>query len=461
MLTKLQVLLIRWILEPLYRIKRHIPESVWRAVISLSTLGIVLFQFVNASGRSPRYLYVFTPFCLFLGLMILAGLSEGMKPISFSPVLLVCWGGVTLFMLISGIFVDSNVLADAALWLVAFPVFYIVWGNRRFSGFIKPLISGVYLSFAVFFLICLHSYPIDNATYSSFFLNVNGLAMYVTAVSVSAVVDILSQEKFSARIILADVILGLSVSISYYTASRAGQAALAISGCAAVVLFLIARREKLWKSILYYILPAVLALAILIPNTAIVINVVNEAVVKIESTWKKDDQPQVIKDPNSVPMEKEEAWDAIHRYNEERKKQGEGQGFDAFSTGRLELWEMYLNEVGILGNSSANELYNSAGQLEQRSAHNTLIQMAYEFGILAAVFFLAFNIVSGIKAVVYAFKNRAMDYSIFPMTVALAYGAYYMVEKIMYPAISLLLLLYLVSQVNLIQKRELPASEKK
>ena len=170
MLTKLQTKLIQWILEPLYRVKKHIPESVWRAVISFATFGIILIQFLNATGKLTRYLYAYIPFCLFLGLIILAGLSDRMKPVSFSPVLLISWGGVTVCMLISGILVDSNVLADTLLWLVAFPVFFLVWGNRNFTDLVKPIINGIYLSFALFFLISIRSYPLNGTYYYSFLM---------------------------------------------------------------------------------------------------------------------------------------------------------------------------------------------------------------------------------------------------------------------------------------------------
>ena len=223
-------------------------------------------------------------------LQILAGLYDRMKPVSFSPVLLVSWGGVTVCMLISGILVDSNVLADTLLWLVAFPVFFLVWGNRSFSDLIKPIINGIYLSFALFFLISIRSYPLNGTYYYSFFMNLNGLAMYMTAVSVAAITDIFSQEKFSARMLLADVILGASAAVAYYSASRASQVVLLISGCVGAVVFLIAKKETMGKKVLCYLLPAVLSLAILVPNTAVVINGANKAVVKFEKTWIKEKQ---------------------------------------------------------------------------------------------------------------------------------------------------------------------------
>ena len=455
MLTKLQTKLIQWILEPLYRVKKHIPESVWRAVISFATFGIILIQFLNATGKLTRYLYAYIPFCLFLGLIILAGLSDRMKPVSFSPVLLVSWGGVTVCMLISGILVDSNVLADTLLWLVAFPVFFLVWGNRNFTDLVKPIINGIYLSFALFFLISIRSYPLNGTYYYSFFMNLNGLAMYMTAVSVAAITDIFSQEKFSARMLLADVILGASAAVAYYSASRASQVVLLISGCVGAVVFLIAKKETMGKKVLCYLLPAVLSLAILVPNTAVVINGANKAVVKFEKTWIKEEQktPENPANPgNNQQIADKNTWEAIQSYNEERRKQGEGQDFDAFSTGRLDLWKTYLKEVGLLGNPASKVLTDANGKEIQKSAHNTLIQMAYEFGILAAVCFLIFNVVSGLKAVRLAYQKRLMDYSIFPVVVALAYGAYYLVEKILYPATSLLLLLYLISQAAVFPK---------
>lgn len=449
----IQEKLIKWILQPMHRVKKLIPDKGWSFLTSIAVLVMVLLHFAQEMGSISRYLLMIVPFCVCLGIIILAGLTENMKPIRFSKTWVVCWFGTGAFILLSGVLVDHDCLGDAMLWLVAFPVFFVVWGNNQLERLVKPVFNGVYASFVACILLCMYDYPVKQALYQSFFGNLNSLAMYASTVSVVAVIDVLSQKKLNLRMVVADVMLGISYSLSYYTGSRAGQAVTVISGVVALAMFLIVGEQKLWKKAVFYILPALLALAIFMPNTA---GMINNGYFAIEKMDIKP-RPEVVEPvaPVETPtVVVEDEWKSIQQLNEERRAQGVGKGFDAFSTGRLSLWKAYLKQVKFLGNSSSNEVYDEYGVLITKSAHCTLIQMAYEYGALAAVFFMIFNVVFGLKAVKYAWQNKTGYYSIFPLTIALAYGAYYLVEKIMYPATSLLLLLYLMSQFVLISKTE-------
>lgn len=452
MVDKMQMLLIRWILDPIYSIKKRIPEKVWSAVTTLSLLGMILIQFVYHSVSVSRYLLVFAPFCLFLGLIILAGLSENMKPVAFSKPLMISWGGVTLFMLITGLAVDHSVLADTILWLVAFPVLFIVWGNYDFKRLMRSITNAVYLSFAICMVFSIIDHPVGSTRYYAIFSSVNALSMYATAVFVVAVADLFSQKKFGVRVVILDLVMGMCVALAVYSTSRAGQVAIAVSGIGSAVIFLASRREKLWKAVLCYILPAVLAIWIMIPNGVYLINWGHEAVEQVQSVWQTEEEQEAEKKADKDP---EDAWTSLQKINKKRRNQGSNEGLDAFSTGRVALWKIYLKEVGLMGNPSDKVLYDDNGNEVLKSAHNTLIQMAYEFGILAAVCYLVFNITSGVKALRYGYQKRGLDGSLFPLAIALAYGAYYLIEKVMYPVTMVLMLQYLLSQVPLfIQEKE-------
>lgn len=444
----LQKYLIQFILAPLAKLKTRLPEKFWSVMIALSTLGIILVQFAISAGMITRYMLGFLPFCLFLGVIILAGLTKEMKPVTFSPAMLVCWFGMALFILLNGVVVNHDCLGDAMLWLVAFPVLYVIWCNRSFKELAKPAIDGVYLSFVVMVLLQMWDYPISGINYKGFFVNSNGLAMYCTTVFSVVIADLMSQERFSLRVVVMDVIAGMAVSISYCTNSRACQyVMIAVAVCAAV-LFLIIRREKLLKSVVCYVLPLVLAIVLLFSNTISFINAGAKTMNKVEKHFAKSTTVQSSGDKvttaPAAPVEKEDPFEAIRERNEERQKQIDS---GDFTTGRTELWGIYLKAVKPLGNTADHTLYYENGKEVIKSAHNTLIQMAYEYGAVAALFFLALNLVSGIRTLIYAWKNRGLDYSAFPVMIALCYGGYYLVEKIMYPSQSLMLLLYLLTQV--------------
>ena len=95
------------------------------------------------------------------------------------------------------------------------------------------------------------------------------------------------------------------------------------------------------------------SLAILLPNTAVVINGANKAVVKFEKTWIKEEQktPENPANPgNNQQIADKNTWEAIQSYNEERRIMVEHELNKAHKT---------MEQVYVLAN---NERGRSASQ---------------------------------------------------------------------------------------------------
>ena len=56
------------------------------------------------------------------------------------------------------------------------------------------------------------------------------------------------------------------------------------------------------------------------------------------------------------------------------------------------------------------------------TAHNTILQMAYECGIPTGILYLVFNLTSGVLAILFARKNRSERYALLPLAVTVAFG---------------------------------------
>ena len=219
----MQDLLIRRLLLPLARIKAKVHDNVWKLLAIFAVLGINLTHFAHETGIVSRYIFACVPFCLFFGIFIFSGLSVDLKPVKFSRIMLACWFGIGAFILLTGLVVEVNRLAEAMIWIVAFPLCFVVWGNRSAEELVKPIIYGAYISFAVLLGICIFKFPIQGAQYAGFYTNQNALALYSTAVYLLALVDIFSRKKFGLGTVLSCVILGLSAALIMYTNARAGQ----------------------------------------------------------------------------------------------------------------------------------------------------------------------------------------------------------------------------------------------
>lgn len=471
----MQILLIKYLLTPLALIKEKLPERVWKILASVSVFGICLTQFAYGTGLISRYLIACVPFCLCFGIFILSGLSSDTKPVRFSWPMLICWFGVALMTLLTGILVEPNRLGIALIWLVAFPVYFIAWRNRTAEELAKPIINGAYLSFAVLLLISIFRFPIQGAQYMSFYSNQNSLALYSTAVYILALVDALSQKKFGARMLLAYAVLGMAAALIMYTNARGGQLSAAIGTAAAFICVLCSKKKRRMMALACSFLPVVLSVVVFVSSGVYIFKFGYELPARIEAMLSASEvtepvatEPVMIgpsvTEPTVMPTEEPTVpptinagtvIDSIINTQEIRQDKVNG-GLNEFTSGRVEIWKIYLAEVGFLGNPNDKVLYYGDGEPLNLSSHMALLQMAYDTGILSALFFFLLNIISGLKAVAYAFKGKAEAYTLLPVVVAVTYGAYYLVEASVSPVTILLAFIYLMSQTLLIkvEKRE-------
>ena len=477
----LQEKLIQWILRPLSTVTVKAPRRVRESAISLSVLGIILMEFARAGGFfTGRFLYQYAAAYVLLGVIILAGLTPELKPARFSPALTVCWLAVSAFMVLSGVFVRSDALAEAILWLAVFPVLYLVWGGRGLDHLVPPVIRGVLVSFLIFTVVSAFFFPIDSVNYGSFFLNRNGTSIYLVGVFVCVYAYIMSAEKYSPRVFAADLLLGFTAATIYYTNCRTGMLAAALCFVLSGLLQLWLRRKDWRRVLLCRLLPAIAAVVFLLPSAIYIYHGGYQLKTSIQTAMTAPppepapvepapEEPAPVEPAPEEPAPAEPApvepapvepapveppsvvLDTMKDYNGQRFDATE-KTLNAYTAGRAELWRIHLEKVGLLGNSPDTVLYKATGEVEGRSAHFTIIEYAYQFGALAGLFFLALNILAGLASIRYATEKRAEAYSLFPFAVAVAYGANSVMETLVSPVLSLLCLLYFLSLAPLVSR---------
>lgn len=477
---KLQEKLIQWILQPLFRISEAVPQRIRDVSVSLGVLVIILMEFARKSGLyTGRFLYVYLIAYLLFGMMIFAGLTSELKPVRFSPVLTVCWLIVVACMLVTGILVNIDVLADGVLWLGILPVLYLVWSGQHFLHIVPLVIRGVLLSFLVFSVISIFFFPIDDVNYGSFFLNRNGTSLYLVAVFACVFIYILSAEKYSFRLFLADLLLGFVSATIYYTNCRTGMLSAALCFVFSGMFQLFLCRENWRRVLLRNLLPAVAAIALLTPLTIYIYQGGYQLKTAIQTAMTEFSavstpaEPAPVEPAPVAPTPADPApvvppskvLDTMKDYNDQRFDTSE-KSLNDYTAGRAELWRIHLEKVGLLGNPADTVLYKANGDIEGRSSHFTIIQFAYSYGVFAGVFFLALNLLAGLASIRYAVKRRNLKYSLYPFAVAIAFGANSVMEAIGHPAENALDLLYFLSLIPLVtrpltdEKRESTAKTK-
>lgn len=451
----LQKKLIQWIFCPISRVSEKIPYPIREIAFSLSVLGIILLSFARGSGfYNGRYLLQYLVAWCFLGIMILAGLSPNLKPHHFSPLLSVFWLGVSLFMLLTGILVETNALAGAITWLGMFPVFYIVWGNTDFDWLVSLTLRGVFLSFLVFATVSILFYPMNSINYASFFTNRNGTGQYLAAVFVCLLEYILSRKSHSFFSIAAIIALGFVSATIYYTSSRTAIVASAFCFfCAA--LFQLYIHKKNWQRILLYqLIPIIAAVVVSQPlaihiyqggyQLASLFQTIGQQ--QMQNTSIRPSDTQAPSDTPAQPSEPSahEVLDEMKEYTSNRLG-GVKQVMDESTAERIMLWRIHLREVGFLGNPSDKTLYRPDGKVESRSAHFTIIQFAYDYGAISGICFLLVNLLAGLASIRFALRRRELRYCLFPFAVAIVFGSESVMEAIGRPMIDSLSFLYFLS----------------
>lgn len=449
--ASIQNALIRWILDPCARLTNKAPEIFWETAFSISVLGITLMTFVQEAGLyTGRFLYPYLLEYLFIAIMILAGLKSNLKPVRFSLPLSICWFGITLFMLLTGVFVrDIDALLTGLPWLVVFPLFYLVWGNRGFDKLAPLFLKGAFLSSAVCAVVSIFFYPINTIAYQSFFHNRNSTSIFCVFAFVCIWGCILTVKRFSLRLLALDLALGFFAAFIYYTNSRTGQITVTLCFAASGLLLLFIRRKDWKRVVLCQFLPALAAIILLLPSTIYIFHGGYELKTAIQTQLSRPDGST--DEPASKPDAPSSVLETMKNYNEQHFDTSE-KDLDGYTAGRVELWRIHFQEVGLLGNRADKVLYDAAGEVENRNSHLTILEFAYRFGALAGILYLLFNILSGLSAIRYAVKHPDETFSLFPFLIAVAYGANSMMEVLLAASPSNLFLLYLLSQTPLLTK---------
>lgn len=107
-----------------------------------------------------------------------------------------------------------------------------------------------------------------------------------------------------------------------------------------------------------------------------------------------------------------------------------------YSNGRLDIYKMYLKQLNWTGHDSINIDYVEEGITKATGhAHNSFIQVAYDFGLGAGIYFILFCLYVGLYGIMYYLRNREDSTAILPVTIIGTFGICGMVEWVFIPYI--------------------------
>ena len=114
------------------------------------------------------------------------------------------------------------------------------------------------------------------------------------------------------------------------------------------------------------------------------------------------------------------------------EKEGIGGNTD-YTNGRMEIYRKYLSLLNWKGHSDVAVQGDNGKMIAH--AHNAYIQVAYDFGIGAGIYFLLFCVVFGIRSIYYYSRHKGEKAGIVPVAVIGVFGICGLVEWVMLPYI--------------------------
>ena len=443
----IQQFLISKLLQPLQRITAGWSDKTRDRVFVC--LGLVLFfhSFLDGMRLTPyRYLFFFAIDCVLLGCMVLCTLNKDIKPVRFRLFPAICWFGIGFLMLLAGVLVTDNRLPEALLFLVVYPVIFLVWNNIDRQRIFSLLSRICILSFIPYTLINTLLYPMGVKQYAGLMLNVNGASFYLLLVFACLLVEILDARKFDRKLILHIIAFGLCVAQIYYTSSRTGYLAGILVAVTTLLMYvLLHKKEKLWLLTLGKILACALSAVVLV-NTAFYLFQVSKLYPEFLSSLHLPAE-----DPISGDMVLN--LDAISDLNDDKFSML-NKSPDRISTGRISIWKAFGAELNLLGHPDGDSYYISILGRYIHTTHNTILQFGYESGILAGILYLLFNLFTGIASIIFARRYRKERFAILPFAVTLTFGFMSLLSSLGTSFYYMITLYYYLVQFPLMVKQE-------
>lgn len=460
----IQKLLIRNLLDPLAHFMSRFPAKLKRIVFVGS--GMMLFlQAFAAGGLSPihyRYLYSFAFDCFFLGLMILCTLKEDLSPISFRKLPVLLWLGIGITVLLSGVLNNIDYLPEAVLFLIGFPIIFIVWTNAGIDEVFPYLLKACIYSFLVYLLICVLFFPVTNERYAAFFSNPNGASSYLALVFACLLAQIFSYRKFCVRYILDLALLGICFALVYYTNSRTGQLEALCVFLFSALLYLILYRKKQLRFFIQTIVLAVVSIGLFL-NTTVYFLQAAEVFQQFQSEISSSetpgdpttpDEPATPTDP-SLPDTQDPGDNLVDtsafKELNNSKVHGVGKGLDYYTSGRISVWKSYIGTLNLFGHAKPTVFHIDIINMDIGSTHNMILQMAYNYGIISGFLYLLYNLWSGFASIGFAMRKRSNPYAIMPFAITIAFGVNSLFESMTPSCLYIATLYYHLIQFSLMK----------
>jgi len=433
----MQKYLIQYLLNPLCRLTGQLSGTVKNLLFLLGGCGILTTMLLQgAEALAIRYIFIFAANCAFLGLMVLGILPDKIRPVKWNRPLFFSWMAMATLRMISGFTQNSNYFAEGILLFVVWPVIFIILANADSARLIHLVLQLVRIALVSFVVLSFLLTPITPGKYSGIFENTNSTSHFLGAVSVALAVSVLYGQN--RKWILDAVLLGLAWTMNTYSSSRGGMLAAVIAIACGLGLYFVAHlRNGGWKRLLRFGVSMVACWALTFSLVYIF-----QARLLLDLPYYHHETRQF------YYADRDEVWsylgdefagfmgdsdyfgsDIFTELADDRFEL-EGQSLDKYSTGRVSLWMSCINKLNFTGHpSTEDQFYIAYAKKTFNTTHMVILQYAFESGIPMGILYLTMNLLSGLAAIAYAWRNRTKPWGLVPLMMTLSFGVLSVMES--------------------------------
>lgn len=358
-----------------------------------------------------------------MGLIILFTFNGTGQPIKWNKPLAIIWFGLGLQQLVSGIFVSLEFLPMAMIWLVAFPVLFLVWNDRRdYIVLFREVAIAGNTCFVFLAVTSVVFYPMNVLQYGGFVNNPNGMGQWVTF-AFPLIVFLYYQEKNSQiKKWLYRAELALILLLCFASKGRTAIFAVGLMGLVLLILRLVSCKN----GFAYYARQGGMFLlcVALVWVLCFVVNQVPQATPNVQPETATIGTVPLSEEPLDSSQESEENV-PIQEIEETNPTKSQvpttpdtqqsvegamvtnfinrvlgldkaGDSLEDYSSGRIGIWVGALEAMNFLGHPSREHIVTYRNGDVGNNVHNVILQWCYDNGLVAGLLFTIMMIWAGI-----------------------------------------------------------------
>lgn len=295
--------------------------------------------------------------------------------------------------------IGSGYRAFGLMLIIVYPCLFFVWNNRAdYEGLFIPLSkASCVVGFLLLLYCCYQSYigefvilpgnrcagPLGNA---------NSFSMMGMIAFCAALYLFVACNKSKLAFVFNAVSLGAGFAIVILGQSRISFMACIVSFLATVFFyFRYCKRPPI----------TILLIKIIIAFNMILLSLLAAQCIIVNQQSTENNVTANVSAPVQSSQEDTSVSSAIDRFDTENTTD-----INAFSSGRIVIWQSYAQHLNMIGNDFDSIDWNTIAHDPSHHAHNNFLEMALRFGVPVGILYLLIEVIAGIIALSYLFANR-------------------------------------------------------